>query len=234
MFLEILPYFHCRLSPYTDLHCPIITACADKLRSSPCRVAGVHKWGMALQPLHSLSSLTVPHSHSLVCGCWEEHAVEKNHCEILNVRSISPIPFSYSPDLRWELEILSGRVPLNQTFIVVEKIMSYNLSPEKWDWHTRCYSHLSCYSCWGKLSCFVWRKGDWQEISLLSTTAQIPSHRTPFQPLSLSLYHCMGLLWFKYSTQHSASLNVMWLDSDHQLSLPRSICNIPAQPGVTC
>lgn len=57
--------------------------------------------------------------------------MEKNHCEILDVRSISPIPFSYSPDLRSELEILSGRVPLNQTFIVVEKIMSYNLSPEK-------------------------------------------------------------------------------------------------------
>lgn len=57
--------------------------------------------------------------------------MEKNHCEILNVRSISPIPFFYSPDLRSELEILSGRVPLNQTFILVEKIMSYNLSPEK-------------------------------------------------------------------------------------------------------
>lgn len=80
------------LTQYTDLHCPIVTARTDQLRSSPRRVTGVHERGVALQPLHPLSSLAVPHSHGFVCGCREEHAVEENSCEVLHCRHTSPFP----------------------------------------------------------------------------------------------------------------------------------------------
>lgn len=221
MFLEILSYFHRRLPPHTDLHCPIITARTDELRPSPCWIAGVHKRGVALQPLHSLSSLTVPHSHSLVCRCWEEHAVEKNQCETLNVRSISPTHFLTLQTWGRSLKYKVGATESDTHFgwkdhvLLPEKmrLTSFLLQP----------SFLLQLLRETELFCL-------EEKGLLSTTVQILSHRTPLQPLSLSLYHCTVVT----QVQHWALLNVMWLDSDHQLSLHRSICKIAAQHGVTC
>lgn len=94
MFSKTLPDVHPRhpLTPYTDLHCPVVTARADQLRPSPRRVTGVHERGVALQPLHPLSSLAVPHSHGFVCGRREQHAAEENGCEVPRGRHPSPFP----------------------------------------------------------------------------------------------------------------------------------------------
>ena len=41
---------------------------------------------------------------------------------------------------------------------------------------------------------------------------------------SLSLYHCIRLLWLKCKTRHLALLNVTQLDSAHRSNLFRSLC----------
>lgn len=73
------PRFFPRAHP--DLDGAVVTAGAHELGSPPGWVAGVDKGRVALEPLHPLAGLAVPHSHGFVRGCREEHAAGNNLCE---------------------------------------------------------------------------------------------------------------------------------------------------------
>lgn len=57
----------------THLNCTVVTASANKLGAPPGWVTGIHKGSMPLQSFNPLACFTIPHRHSFICGCWEEH-----------------------------------------------------------------------------------------------------------------------------------------------------------------
>lgn len=74
-------------SQNSHLDCPVIAAGADELGSSAGRVAGVNEGSVALQTLDPLTCFTIPHTYSLVCAGWKQHA--EKHRE--NSQLVNPL-----------------------------------------------------------------------------------------------------------------------------------------------